>query len=209
MRNSSLTAETLSRWLHSSGTLSRGRVTDVQVNLEFETPISTLFFLTATYSSDAPADLPRHLVVKSPLSTPALSESNAELWFYRDLAPSLGTPPAARCLATIADESDSETIVLEDLRATHDHPPWPLPPSRMQCELALDALARLHARWWEAPTLGHSLGKPHTPESLKSMVQGISAHLPAFIDDVGDAFTAEARDVLERVFSSSLHHGCA
>ncbi len=36
------------------------------------------------------------------------------------------------------------------------------------------------------------------------MVHGIAAHLPAFIDAVGDSLTADARRVLERVFSASL-----
>jgi hypothetical protein len=200
MRDSSLTPETLSRWMRSSGTLSRGAVTDVYVDLEHETPISRLVFLKATYSADAPA-LPRSLVVKSPLISPALSDASSEVQFYHRLAPVLGTPPAVRCLATI---DDTNSMVLEDLRATHDHPPWPLPLSRIQSELALDALAHLHAQWWESPTLGHSVGKLHTHESLRNMVEGIAAHLPAFIDSLGDALTVEARRVYERVFSSSL-----
>jgi len=200
MRESLLTAETLSHWLRRSGTLPRGMVSSVHVELEHETPISRLVFLTATYSADAP-ELPRCLVVKSPLKTPALSDASSELQFYRRLAPILGTPPAVRCLATI---DDTNTVVLEDLRATHDHPPWPLPLSKIQSELALDALARLHVQWWESPTLGHSAVKLHTPESLKNMVQGIAAHLPAFLDSLDDALTSEARKVYERVFSSSL-----
>jgi Phosphotransferase enzyme family len=200
MPDSSLTAETLSRWMRSSGTLPRGTVAGVRVELEHETPISRLIFLTATYSADAP-ELPHRLVVKSPLNTPALSDTSSEVQFYCQLAPSLGTPPAVRCLATV---EDTNTIVLEDLRATHDHPPWPLPLSRIQSELALDALVRLHAHWWESSTLGHSTGKLHTTESLKNTVQGIAAHLPAFFDSLGDALTSEARKVYERVFSSPL-----
>ena len=203
MRDSSLTAETLSQWMRSSGTLPCGTVIDVHLELEHETPISRLVFLTATYSADAP-DLPRRLVVKWPLNPPTLSDGNAEVQFYRRLAPSLGTPPAVRCLATIEDGHSANTIVLEDLRATHDHPPWPLPLSGTHSKLALDALVRLHTQWWEAPTLGHSVGNPHTTDSLKTMVHGIAAHLPPFFDSLGDALTAEARSVYERVFSSSL-----
>lgn len=200
MGDSSLTAKRLSRWLRVSGTLPHGRVTNVSVELELETTISKLVFLTALYSAEAPADLPRNLVVKSPLKSGEVSEAQ----FYKQLASSLGTPPLVRCLATVEDEGDGSTIVLEDLRATHDHPPWPLPPSRTHCEGAMDALACLHAQWWEAPTLGQAIGQLHTPESLTSMVQGIAAHLPKFIDTIGDALTAEARNLYERVFSSSL-----
>jgi Phosphotransferase enzyme family len=201
MLDSSITAKELSRWLHSSGTLPRGTVVDVRIELKVETTISRLVCLTATYSADAPPDLPRSLLVKSPLSETNFNAASSEVQFYRRLAPLLGTPPIPRCLATM---EDTGTIVLEDLRATHDNPPWPLPPSKIQCKLALDALVRVHAQWWEAPTLGHSIGELHTSESLTSMVQGISAHLPAFIDALGDALTAEARNVYERVFGSSL-----
>jgi hypothetical protein len=196
-----LTAETLTHWLHDAGTLPRGAVTDMRIELDIEAPISRLIFLTAAYSAEAPADLPRSLVVKSPHIRP--SNGNSEGQFYRQLAPAIGIPPLVRCLAAIED-TDTGTLVLEDLRATHDHPPWPLPPSRHDCEIALDALARVHAQWWEAPTLGHGVGKPHSTESLTTMVQDIAAHLPAFSDALGDAFTVEGRNVYERVFSSSL-----
>lgn len=206
MHDSTLTAATLSRWLRRSGTLQYGTITDVQIELEIESTTSTLAFLTAAYSSDAPANLPRQIVIKSPLNRPSVrAEGVGEVEFYRRLSPVLGTPPLVRCLAALEDgEGEAGTIVLEDLRATHDHPPWPLPPSLSQCEIALDALARVHSQLWDAPTLGTGVGQFHTPESLTSMVHGIAAHLPAFIDDLGDRLTIEGRHIYERVFSSSL-----
>jgi len=203
MSDLQVTRDKLSDWLSRAGTLPRGAVTDVCVELEIETTTSNMVFVTVAYSAEAPADLPRRLVVKSPLTPPTLSDGSGEVQFYRQLAGTIGTPPLVRCLAAIED-SDTTTIVLEDLRATHDHPPWPLPLSQTHCKLALDSLAGIHAQWWEAPTLGHTVGKFHTPESLTKMVPGITAHLPAFIDALGDALTVEDRNLYERVFSSSL-----
>jgi ecdysteroid kinase len=189
MRDSQPTADTLSDWL--------GReVAHIHIDLEHNTPISTLFFLTATYTADAPPDLPRHIVVKSPLVPPT---ADCELKFYREVAPLIGSPPLVNCLAAV-ENGRSEVIVLEDLRATHDHPPWPIPPSREQSELAVDALAHVHAAYWESSTLGN----PHTVQSLTSMVEGIVANLPRFMDQFGDGLTAEAHQIYERVFSSSL-----
>lgn len=204
--DSPVTAVTLSEWLRRYGTLPHGAVVDVRVELEHETPISKLVFLTATYSPDAPSGLSRHLVVKSPHVPLGVGEkSSGELQFYRQLAPVVGTPPLVRCYAAIEDgDDDPGILVLEDLRSTHDHPPWPIPPSRNQCEAALDALARVHAKWWEAPALGNTVGKRDTRESLTTMVQGIAAHLPAFTDAFGAGLTTDARHVLDRVFSSSL-----
>ena len=179
--------ETLSKWLGHA-------VADLAIDLELETPISKLVFLKATYSA---ADLPRHLVVKTPHSA-----ENSEVQFYRQLAPLMETPPVVRCVATI---EDTNTIVIEDLRSTHDHPPWPVPPSRTQCERAVEALARVHAQWWESPELGHEIGKPNTTESLTTMVHGIAANLPSFFDTFGDGLTAETHKIYEQVFSSKLN----
>jgi hypothetical protein len=193
------TAAILSDWLRDSGSLPRGDVAHVHIDLTHKTEISKLVFLTATYTPEAPSDLPRRLVVKSPLVQP---DVYSESQFYREVAPMFASPPVAPCFAVVEDGSG--IIVLEDLRATHDHPPWPIPPSREQSEVAIDALARVHAACWEASTLGSTIGRPHTVQSLTSMVQGIVTHLSPFMDAFGDALTAEARQVYERVFSSSL-----
>jgi aminoglycoside/choline kinase family phosphotransferase len=119
--------------------------------------------------------------------------------FYRQVAPSLDAPPLVRCLA-----APDRALVLEDLRATHDHRPWPLPPTPEQSEHAVDALARVHATLWESPALGDTLGRPHTVDSLRTMVQGIAAHLPGFMHAVGGTLPQASRQAYERVFSSSL-----
>lgn len=198
-----LTAATLTDALRRCGNLPSGAVANIDVEQTIKTSTSTLTFLTAAYTAGVPSSLPRRLIVKSPLFFETTRSGEAH--FYRRIAPLLPGPPLVPCVAALDEaDGDSDTVVLEDLRGTHDHPPWPLPPSRRQCELALDALVRVHAHWWEAPTLGHTIGQFHTPERLTTMVQGIANHLPAFIDAVGDALTAEGRGVLERVFGSSL-----
>jgi hypothetical protein len=203
MPDSPPTAPDLSRRLRLSGALPRGAVSELRAEHQVETETSTLNFLTATYTPDAPAGLPRRLVVKSPRAAHGGDIFAREVEFYRLLAPALGGAPTVRCLAAV-EEGDAGAVVLEDLRATHEHPPWPLPPSRARCELALDALARLHARWWESPELGRGVGQLHTPEGLSKMVRGIAEQLPAFLDAHGDALNAEARRVYERVFGSGL-----
>jgi len=203
MSDSPPTAATLSHWLRRSGSLPRGDITQVHVNLDHQTPISSLLFLTVEYTADAPTDLPRRIVVKSPHARS--SGDGAEVQFYRDVAPILTSPPLVRCLAVLENsDTNRETIVLEDLRATHDHPDWPIPPPVNQSEQAIDALAHLHARYWEAPTLGHSIGKLNTEESLTAMVRGIAAHLSWFFDQLGDSLTPDVSKLYERVFASSL-----
>ena len=196
------TAATLSRLLRDSGSLPRGDVASIDIDLEHKTPISTLYFLTATYTADAPTNLPRHLVVKlPPAELSGDDHSRPEVKFYRDVAPALASPPLVQYLA---GDEHSGTLVIEDLRATHDHREWPIPPMKRQAEAAIDALAHVHAAYWDAPSLGDTIGQHNTVESLTSMVQGIAANLPRFMDTFGDSLTAGTRNVYERVFSSSL-----
>lgn len=206
MENPAETASGLTEVLRRGGCLRQGEVLEVQVDRQLETSISNLAFIKAAYSGDAPADLPSALVIKWPL---ALSEESrrvhrTEIDFYARLAPALPTPPGVRCFAAWRDGTGGGPLVLEDLRNSHDHPPWPIPPSRTQSELALDALARIHAQWWEDPALGETIGSAHSAESLRQMVNGISVHLPSFLEDVGAAISRGGRVTLERVFASSL-----
>jgi hypothetical protein len=200
------TKELLSDWLRQSGSLPRGEVSEVTVDRTLKTEISTLTFITVAYSSATPGDLPSALVVKSPHAPNRDGAGvSGEDAFYRRLASAVGSPPSVRCLAALAqNETRNEILVLQDLRATHEHPPWPLPPSRHDCELAVAALAKLHARFFQVPELGHAVGRLHTEDSLTSMVQGIAAHVPAFWDSVGGALTGDARTVYDRVFGSAL-----
>ena len=69
---------------------------------------------------------------------------------------------------------------------------------------AVKVLAQLHTRWWEAPALGSTVGTLHTDTSLRTMVYGISAHLPGFFTALGDELPSSDRLVLETVFNSSL-----
>ena len=200
----------LTEMLRGAGALPGGSVDQVEIDLKIETSVSNLCFLTVRYSADAPA-LPAHLVVKwSPdgaKSNPADSLNPAitrEISFYANLAPSLPSPPVVRCVAFAPATEPTPWLVLEDLRGTHTNPPWPLPPSRENISHAVAALARIHAEWWESPTLGVSVGEPHTAESLISMVSGIAGGLPGFLDALGDAVPSVTRAILERVFSSSL-----
>jgi len=194
----------LTDWLRSSGALPAGRVRHVEIDAEISTTVSTLTFVRVEYSSGVPRDLPTKLVVKRLLQSSTAPNVDPEAEFYRRVAPSLGTPPLARCLAVEEGEARGRAIVLEDIRATHDHRPWPLPPTHEHAILAADALAHVHARWWEHEELGRSVGQGHTRESLTAMMQGFAADLPSFLDALGDALPRASRRVYERVFASSL-----
>jgi hypothetical protein len=149
--------------------------------------------------------LPDRLVLKWPVEhSPAPEGGCPEITFYRELAPALSAPPLVRCLATAPSSNTQQWLILEDLRSTHSNPPWPKRPDNESAHEAVAVLARVHSRWWEAPSLGSTVGTLHTEASLRTMVNGISAHLPGFINDLGEDLPVADRVILETVFNSSL-----
>jgi len=190
--------------LREAGALSQGAVTSLEITQRLQTTVSNLCFATLTYGPGAPR-LPDNVVVKWPLeSTAAPDKGVPELAFYRELAPDLSSPPIVRCVAVAPSLNGPRWLVLEDLRGTHTNPPWPDPPSRSEAEGAVSVLAQIHARWWEAPTLGAGVGTLHTRASLRAMVDGIASNLPGFLESLGDTLAPRDHRLLEAVFGSSL-----
>lgn len=181
-----LTPPGFTAMLREAGALPQGAVTSLEISQRLQTTVSQLCFATVTYSQQV-RELPNKVLVKWPLEgTAAPDRGRPELTFYKELAPALGSPPIARCVAAAPASTGHQWLVLEDLRSTHTNPPWPQPPSRSEAEGAVSALAHVHARWWEAPTLGSSVGVLHTHASLREMVQGIAGQLPGFLEALGD-----------------------
>jgi hypothetical protein len=191
--------------LIAAGTLQQGAVLSVEITKRFKTTISNLWFLEVEYAAGSSPELPHRLVLKWTVEqSPAPERGEPELVFYRELAPALSSPPMVQCLATAPLTSKEQWLILEDLRSSHTNPPWPHRPTDKEVYAAVAVLARLHARWWEAPALGSTIGTLHTEASLRTMVYGFRDHLPGFFDDLGDNLPLADRSLLEDVFNSSL-----
>jgi hypothetical protein len=113
--------------------------------------------------------------------------------------------PLIRCYdAAFSSVSGAAHLLLADMSETHTQSVPPLPPSLRDCELAVDCLAQLHARFWEHPQLGTEIGKLTTEAEFDSLVQTLRAHLEGFMDFLGDRLTDERRKYYERVISGSM-----
>ena len=190
--------------LREAGTLTQGEVTTLRITEQRKTAVSYLRWLEVDYSPTSSPALPGRLLLKWPIEQSNVLERSAETGFYRDVAPTLSSPPIARCLATAPASSAEQWLLLEDLRSTHDCPPWPERPSDHEVRAAVGVLGRLHARWWHDSSHDSTLGEPHTLASVHNMVGDIAAHLPAFVDALGDDLSPHDRQLLESVFSSGL-----
>ena len=199
------TPSELTSALTAAGTLRQGAILSVEINRKFQSTISNLWFLEVEYAAGSSPELPNRLVLKWPVEqSPAPERGEPEIVFYRELAPALSSPPMVQCLATAPLTSKQQWLILEDLRSSHTNPPWPHRPTDKEVYAAVAVLARLHARWWEAPSLGSTIGTRHTEASLRTMVYGFRDHLPGFFDELGDDLPLTDRLLLEGVFNSSL-----
>lgn len=191
--------------LYDAGTLRDGAIVKVTITEQIKTPISNLWFLDVEYSAGSFPKLPDRLLLKWALQESAAPErGDPEVVFYRDLAPALASPPIVQCFATAPPTSNDRWFIIEDLRSSHTNPPWPERPADKLLYDAVAMLAQIHARWLEAPELGSTVGTLHTETALREMVAGFRAHLPAFLNYLGEDLPLADRLVLEEVFNSSL-----
>ena len=175
--------------LYDSGMLRQGAVVNVTIAKQIETEISNLWFLEVVYSAAASPELPNRLLLKWALKESVAPErGDPEVVFYRELALSLLSPPVVKCLATAPAASRDRWLIIEDLRSSHANPPWPNRPADKLLYDAVAALAHVHAHWWEAPSLGSTVGSLHTETALRTMVGGFRAHLPGFFDELAMIF---------------------
>ncbi|HEX8245179.1 MAG TPA: aminoglycoside phosphotransferase family protein [Longimicrobium sp.] len=186
--------------------LAGGGVADVRVESTMDTGHSTLSFLHVTYAALAGDTPPERLVLKrTGLATGTEPHPAREADFYAAAAPGLPSPPVPRCVGVrLSSRGDAGYLLIEDLRATHASVSGRLPLRDEDAASAVDALARIHAAKWEAGDTGAWPGSHHTEHSLREMVAGIAAHLPAFLEAAGSALAAEDRRLYDRVFASAL-----
>ena len=91
-----------------------------------------------------------------------------EIAFYRDVVPVMRERVAPHCFETV-DATDNSTwhLLLEDLTQSHFiATEWPLPPTLEKCESVAQGQARLHAGWWDNPSLGASVGICHDADAF-------------------------------------------
>jgi thiamine kinase-like enzyme len=203
-----LTPELLTDILARDGALARGSVQRVSDSgsLLNRGYVSNVTSLAITYSPDAAGALPRRLFMK--MSRPNLHPEifprcRHEVNFYRAAAEEGVGFDIPHCYAAEVDEEGRTSLLLEDFTETHTQKPLPIPPSNRHCELIVEALARLHARWWNHPRLGNGLGERLTEEQVRAIRERLIAAYPLFIDYLGDALLPAQRAVYEKIFESN------
>jgi len=157
-------AARLTAALRAAGVLGTARVVDVAaMALPIKKLRSHTFRLRLDYEGPA-GDAPDTIILKmghlDDAGRPAYPNLR-ETAFYRDIAPALPEGLVPRCFeVTAATDDRAWHLLLEDLTDSHFvATEWPLPPTMAHCEEMVQALARIHAAWWDDPRLGVTVGR--------------------------------------------------
>lgn len=157
------TPEWLTNALRQSGLLTTGSVlrADESANAAFN---STVHHLRITYSSDAPPNLPQRMFFKRNLPEAWAQRAGArEVAFFQVAATmSERLPMIVPCYGAAYDATSGDSwLLLSDVSATHAAPVTREQsingagvPTDEQLTAIVEALAGLHAAWWEHPALG-------------------------------------------------------
>ncbi len=198
-----LTPEILTNILRDRGFLYNGYVTGVASLLTRELPVSFVSRLKISFSADAAAHAPKNLFLKMSANGLALEHSGKEVEFYTQLAPQMSGGPLIRCFATeYSPESHQYYLLLEDLSESHTQSESPFPPSEERSIGAVEALAEVHAHWWNRPKLGGEIGTVFDAAWLESLVTELDRSVIAFMDFLGDELSPQRRKMYEHLLDN-------
>ena len=195
----SITPESLTRALRRSGVLGKGAVSAVEGENARSTILSRIVRLRLAYEGEA-AGAPPALIFKTGLPerlTGGWNGGRQEVAFYAKIA--AATPPGIlpRCFEAEWDEKTNDwRLLLEDLGDSHQIvTTWPLPPTFSECETILRARARFHARWWDDPRLGKSIGSWGDAKAVDQFLRRLESKVAEFEDRLGDRLPAARKDL--------------
>jgi hypothetical protein len=108
--------------------------------------------------------------------------NSSEASFYLQAAPEMWrgmqNPPILHCHSALtAPDGKVYQLVLEDCMETHARrSPTMLPPTLQECERIMDALADLHAFWWDHSMFGERGSSLPTWESIQTDLERDAAN---------------------------------
>ena len=115
--------------------------------------------------------------------------------------------PLARCYDAASDAATGAYhVLLADLTATHSagvagH----LPPTVAESEQLVDALAQIHAYWWNHPTLPFCAGAWPSAASQVAFAEWATRTYPSFEHVLGDRLSPQRRRMMAQIVAGLPH----
>ncbi len=153
---------------------------------------------------DVPGDGLKSIFVKMSKGDTFDEEGRQEVKFYQTLKKENFSLSVPNChFAGFDDQTNQPIIILDDYSNTHQFlTDWPVPPEIEHCEKAISVLAKLHAKFWNHPELGVSLGSLKTTDEIKKDTAKALDTLDEFICFLGDRITDETIRIYKKAISS-------
>jgi len=187
--------------LNRNARVENVEVSSLRVILSKRLAASTVHRLALEYRNGPNAQTcPRTLFLKlgtpRPLNEGPADICRAEVDFYTKVAPAMSCPPLVRVYdAAFSSVSGRSHILLEDLSGTHSQPGENAAPSAEMSRLALEAMGKVHARWWGDPRLGNGIGTVFNSDWLASFIADLNTSVAEFIQSgSGEELTAKQKD---------------
>jgi thiamine kinase-like enzyme len=192
-----LSADWLTHILREKGILEQGLVTSVKSS-STNHQASLNYFLSVEYSADAPKTAPRTLFLK--LSRPErLPLTASEVEYYTKILAHMPDKITPTCYSAEFDDTiGAYHILMEDVSKTHTGLSLAYPPTPEHGIQMAKTLARLHAFWWEKPTLKVVSDWP-TETVIQRYVQKCMAGLSPMFDFLDGRITTQQKRLIENL----------
>ena len=200
-------AEHLTEALRTSDALPRGCVSNVALIGSVQKLRSHTHRLQLDYA-DAVANAPRSVILKmghlDGVGRPSYA-NRKEIAFYREIAPAFPAGLVPRCFEAVeVTATNTWHLLLEDLTDSYFvASEWPLPPLFEQCQSMMQALASIHAAWWDHPRLGVSVGSWRDAAAWGQILRSSADQFAHFIDRFGEMLPHERRDLYVRLLDQA------
>ena len=173
------TPEWLTNVLADSGRLTKGQVLSVSPE-KGTSPHSTNARLLISYSEVSAGECPESLFLK--ISRSVAEFGTSELEYYSKIAAQMTDPPIPTCYhADFSREVGAYHLLMQDLSASHEAR-WKGDPSLESATSAMDALAHLHAHWWNHPHLEQYVGSFPTRSTIEKYIAPAREGLAPFLE---------------------------
>ena len=155
--------------------------------------------LRVTYSDDATGECPPALFLKIYSDKPA-EFGNSEVLYYTAIHDQIQIPPMPKCFHTAyRPNSHAYHLLLEDLTESH-RTNFDIKPTLQSTKKTVEALAQLHASWWQHPNLGQ-IGTYPTDEVIDFYLDYPSQGMEPLLAEMGETIPIEWHELVRAIFA--------